>query len=86
MSKARRTYLTRLNTLATNIKDEDIKDKVERVLISYENKRISQITIAKHLIKSFTSKDEKKIKIAEETYEHIVKRTNKYTYAKICTC
>ena len=74
MSKARLRNLQNLHTLASNIKDEDIKDNVERVLYGYESKYISQFAIAKHLIKSFTSKDEKKIKKAKETYEHILKK------------
>jgi hypothetical protein len=69
MSKARRTYLTRLNTLASKIKDEGIKNKIEDILQLYENKQISQFTTAKNLIKSFTSKDEKKIKKAEENFK-----------------
>ena len=48
-------------------------DNIESVLYGYENKYISQFTTAKNLIKSFTSKDEKKIKKAEETYKHIEK-------------
>ena len=35
----------------------------------YERKQISQFTTAKKLIKSFTSKDEKKIKKAEESFK-----------------
>jgi hypothetical protein len=69
MSKARRTYLTRLNTLASKIKDEGIKNKIEDILRLYENKQISQFATAKNLIKSFTSKDEKKIKKAEENFK-----------------
>ena len=69
MSKARLGNLPNLLTLASTIKNDHIKDKVERVLISYENKYISQFTTAKTLNKSFTSKDEKKIKKAEETYQ-----------------
>ena len=74
MSKARLRNLQNLHTLASKIKDEDIKDKIERVLYLYENKNISQFTTAKNLIKSFTSKDEKKIKKAEESFKNIVKQ------------
>ena len=74
MSKARRTYLTRLNTLASKIKDDGIKNKIEDILQLYENKQISQFTTAKNLIKSFTSKDEKKIKKAEDNFKNIVKQ------------
>ena len=80
MSKARLRNVQNLHTRASKINDADIKDKVERVLISYENKYISQFTTAKSLM--FTSKDEKKLKKAKETLETSWKRTNKYTYAK----
>jgi ribosomal protein S17E len=70
MSKTRLGNLQTLHTLTSTIKDEDIKDNVERVLYGYENKYISQFTTAKNLIKSFTSKDEKKINKATETYKH----------------
>ena len=73
MSKARRTYLTRLKTIASKIKDENIKDKIEDILQLYEHKQISQFTTANNLIKSFTSKDEKKIKKAEKSLKNIVK-------------
>ena len=59
MSKARRTYLIRLNTLASNITDDKIKDNVLTVLKLYENKNISQFATARNLIKSFTSNNEK---------------------------
>ena len=69
MSKARLRNLQNLNTLATKIKDENIKDKIKDILSFYESKKISQFTTAKNLIKSFTSKDEKKIKKAEENFK-----------------
>ena len=74
MSKARLRNLQNLHTMASKIKDEHVKDNIERVLYGYENKYISQFTTAKNLIKSFTSKDEKKIKKAKETYETDIKK------------
>jgi hypothetical protein len=74
MSKARLRNLQNLHTIASKIKDEDVKDNIEDVLYGYENKYISQFTTAKNLIKSFTSKDEKKIKKAEESYETHIKK------------
>ena len=73
MSKARLRNLQNLHTIASTIKDEDIKDNVERVL-NLQEENISQFTTAKNLIKSFTSKDEKKIKKAKETYDNILKK------------
>ena len=64
MSKARRTHLTQLNTLAQKITDDRIKDNVKNVLNLYENKNISQFTTAHKLITSFTSNNEKMIKKA----------------------
>jgi len=61
MSKARRTHLTQLNTLAQKITDDRIKDNVKNVLNLYENKNISQFTTARKLIKSFISNNEKMI-------------------------
>jgi hypothetical protein len=69
MSKARRTHLTQLNTLAQKITDDRIKDNVKNVLNLYENKNISQFTTAQKLIKSFISNNEKMIKKAELNLE-----------------
>jgi predicted transcriptional regulator len=69
MSKARRTHLTQLNTLARKITDDRIKDNVKNVLNLYENKNISQFTTAQKLIKSFISNNEKMIKKAELNLE-----------------
>ena len=69
MSKARLRNLQNLHTIASQIKDEGIKNKIEDILQLYENKQISQFTAAKNLIRSFTSKDEKKIKKAEENFK-----------------
>ena len=74
MSKARLRNLQNLHTLASTIKDEDVKDNIERVLYGYGNKYRSQFTTAKNLVKSFTSKDEKKITKAKETFENILKK------------
>ena len=62
MSKARRNYLTRLNTLAAQITDVDIKWNVKHVLELYEDKQISQFATARNLIKSFTSKTKNDLK------------------------
>ena len=69
MSKARLRNLQNLHTIASKIKDEGIKNKIEDILELYEYKKISQFTTAKNLIKSFTSKDEKKIKKAEDSFK-----------------
>ena len=69
MSKARRTHLTQLNTLAQKITDDRIKDNVKNVLNLYENKNISQFTTAQKLIKSFISNNEKMIKKTELNLE-----------------
>ena len=48
MSKARLRNLQNLDTNASEIIDEDVKDTIERVLYGYENKYISHFTTAKH--------------------------------------
>ena len=74
MSKARLRNLQNLHTIASKIKDEDVKDNIERVLYGYENKYISQFTTAKNSIKSFTSKDEKKINKAKKLINTTLKK------------
>ena len=69
MSRARLRNLQHLHTIASKIKDDDIKYSIEYILNLYERNYISQVALATHLIKSSTSKDEKNIKKAKETLE-----------------
>ena len=59
----------RIFTQVRGVQNTNIKDKIKDILSFYESKKISQFATAKNLIKSFTSKDEKKIKKAEENFK-----------------
>jgi hypothetical protein len=58
-----------LKEFLTEYSTNFLNHKIEDILQLYENKQISQFTTAKNLIKSFTSKDEKKIKKAEDSFK-----------------